>query len=55
MAEAKKKAKKPVKSKNIKYKITKPNGKVMYRMNLTESEIKRSTEFHKNEVVAEDE
>ena len=53
MAEAKKKAtggKKTTKSKDTKYKITKKNGNVIYRTGLTESEIKRSTEYHKNKV-----
>tara|TARA_R100001594_G_scaffold58495_1_gene92549 strand:+ start:2598 stop:2768 length:171 start_codon:yes stop_codon:yes gene_type:complete len=50
MAVAKKKPKKPTVSKNTKYKITKKNGNVVYRVGLTESEIKRSTEYHKNKV-----
>jgi len=53
MAGAKKKTtggKKATKSKDTKYKITKKNGNVIYRTGLTESEIKRSTEYHKNKV-----
>ncbi len=37
-------------SKGEKFKITKKNGKIIYRTGLTESEIKRYTEYHGNKV-----
>tara|TARA_Y100001963_G_scaffold93505_1_gene128833 strand:+ start:1071 stop:1256 length:186 start_codon:yes stop_codon:yes gene_type:complete len=55
MAKKEKKTEKPKAkpksiSKDIKYKITKKNGKVLYRVGLTESEIKRTTEYHGNTI-----
>lgn len=46
----KKESKPKVVSKDVKYKITKKNGKVMYRVGLSETEIKRAKEHHGNTV-----
>mgnify|MGYP003122670743 CR=1 FL=1 len=37
-------------TKGNKFKITKKNGNIIYRTGLSESEIKRSTEYHGNKV-----
>jgi len=55
MAKKEKKTEKPKAkaksiSKDTKFKITKKNGNIVYRTGLTESEIKRSTEYHGNKV-----
>ena len=55
MAKKEKKTEKPKAkpksiSKDTKYKITKKNGKVLYRVGLSESEIKRTTEYHGNTI-----